>query len=144
RLIDLVLILFIGLALYFGYVTGAVGNSWHYPILALGIAATTVAILQALDIYQVSLFQLGFLHIPRLLFCWCVVFLAAVGLSHVARLDDASLRVWFAAFFWAGIVALFSERFAVRAVLGKWAKEGRLHRRTIIVGGDENGEQLIT
>ena len=44
----------------------------------------------------------------------------------------------------AGFVALISERFVVRAVLGKWAKEGRLDRRTIIVGADENGERLIT
>jgi FlaA1/EpsC-like NDP-sugar epimerase len=144
RLIDFVLISFIGLALYFGYATAAVGDSWRYPILALSIAAATVAILQALDIYQVQHFQAGFLRIPRLLLCLCIAFIPALSLSHVARLDDASLRIWFAAFFGVGIVALISERFAVRAVLGKWAKEGRLDRRTIIVGADENGERLIT
>jgi hypothetical protein len=89
RLIDFVLISFSGLALYFEYGTAAVGGSWHYPILALSIAAATVAILQAFDIYQVQHFQAGFLRIPRLLLCWCVVFIPAVGLSHVARLDDA-------------------------------------------------------
>src|ERR1700722_9803178 len=144
RLIDFVLISFIGLALYFGYGTAATGDSWRYPILALGIATATVAILQALDIYQVQHFQAGFLRIPRLLLCWCVVFISALSLSHVARLDDASFRIWLAAFLFVGIVALISERFAVRAVLGKWAKEGRLDRRTIIVGADENGERLIT
>ena len=75
RLIDFVLISFSGLALYFGYGTAAVGNSWRYPILALSIAAATVAILQALDIYQVQHFQASFLRIPRLLLCWCVVFI---------------------------------------------------------------------
>ena len=107
------------------------------------IAVATVAILQALDIYQVEYFQAGFLRISRLLLCWCIVFIPAVGLSHIARLDDASLRIWLAAFFCAGIVALIFERFAVRAVLRKWAKEGRLDRRTLIVGADENGERLI-
>ena len=144
RLIDFVLLSFIGLALYFGYGTAAVGDWWRYPILALSIAAAAVVILQVLDIYQVQHLQVGFLRIPRLLLCWCVVFVPALGLSHIARLDDASLRMWFAAFFCAGIVALISERFAVRAVLGKWAKEGRLDRRTIIVGADEHGERLIT
>jgi Undecaprenyl-phosphate glucose phosphotransferase len=144
RLIDFVLISFIGLALYFGYGTAAVEDWWNYPILAFSIAAATVVILQILDIYQVQHLQAGFLRIPRLLLCWCVVFIPALGLSHVARLDDSSLRIWFAAFFCAGIVALISERFAVRAVLGKWAKDGRLDRRTIIVGADENGERLIT
>ena len=104
----------------------------------------TVAILQALDIYQVQHLQACFLRIPRLLLCWCVVFTTAVGLSHVARLDNASLRAWFASFFCVGIVALISERFAVRAVSRKWAKQGRLDRRTIIVGADEHGERLIT
>ena len=92
RLIDFVLISLSGSALYFGYSTASVEDSWRYPILALSIAAATVAILQALDIYQVQHFQAGFLRIPRLLLCWCVVFIPAVGLSHVARLDDVSLR----------------------------------------------------
>ena len=58
------LISFIGLALYFGYGTAATGDSWRYPILALGIATATVAILHALNIYQVQHFQAGFLRIP--------------------------------------------------------------------------------
>jgi Undecaprenyl-phosphate glucose phosphotransferase len=144
RLIDFVLISFIGLALYFWYGTAAVGVWWRYPILALSIAAATVLTLQILDTYQIQHLQAGFLRIPRLLLCWCVVFILALGLSHIVRLDDASLRIWFAAFFCAGIAALISERFAVRAVLGKWAKDGRLDRRTIIVGADEHGERLIT
>ena len=32
----------------------------------------------------------------------------------------------------------------MRAVSRKWAKQGRLDRRTIIVGADEHGERLIT
>ena len=67
RLIDFVLISFIGLALYFGYGTAAVGDSWRHPILALSIAAAAVVILQALDIYQIQHLQAGFLRIPRLL-----------------------------------------------------------------------------
>jgi Undecaprenyl-phosphate glucose phosphotransferase len=144
RLIDFVVISSTGVALYFGYGTPAVGDSWRYPILALSIAAATVVICQALDIYQLQYLQAHSLRNTRLLLCWCVIFISAVGASHAARLDDASLRMWFAAFFFAGIVALISERLALHAVLRKWAKEGRLDRRTIIVGADENGERLIT
>ena len=143
RLIDFVLISFIGLALYFEYGTAASGDSWRYPILALSIAAATVAILQALDIYQVQHFQVGFMGIPRLLLCWCIVFITAVSLSHIARLDDASFEYGLPHSFVPEFVALIFERFVVRAVLRKWAKEGRLDRRTLIVGADENGERLI-
>ena len=143
RLIDFALISLTGVTLYFGYWTPAVGGSWRYPILALGTAAAAVAIFQGFDLYQVEHFQARFLRSTRLLLCWCLVFISAVGVSHVARLDDASLRIWFAAFFGIGIVVHISERLALRAVLRKWAKEGRLDRRTIIVGADENGERLI-
>jgi len=141
RLADFALISLTGVTLYFGYWTPAVGDSWRYPILALATAAAAVVIFQALDIYQVQHFQACFLRITRLLLCWCLVFISAVGVSHVARLDDASLRIWFSAFFCIGIVAHISQRLALRAVLRKWAREGRLDRRTIIVGADENGRR---
>jgi FlaA1/EpsC-like NDP-sugar epimerase len=73
-----------------------------------------------------------------------IAVLLAMGGSHFIGLHDATLQSWFAAFFCTGIVALISERLVLRAVLRKWGKEGRLDRRTIIVGADKNGEQLIT
>ena len=141
RLIDFALISLSGMAVYFGY--GTSGNSWHYPILAAGSAAATVLLFQAIDLYQVQYFQARFLRTTRLLICWCVVVASAVGVAQVARVNDASLLRWFAAFFFVGIIVLISERLVLRAALRKWAKEGRLDRRTIIVGADENGERLI-
>ena len=44
RLIDFALISLTGVALYFGYGIPAVGDSWRYPILALGTAAAAVAV----------------------------------------------------------------------------------------------------
>jgi Undecaprenyl-phosphate glucose phosphotransferase len=144
RLLDFAVISLSGMALYFAYWVSVGGDTRRYVLLAVGIAASAVVIFQALDLYQVQHFQDRFLRATRLLLCWCVVLMAAASVSHIARLDDASLHAWFAAFFCAGIVALFTGRLALRAVLQKWAKEGRLDRRTIIVGADENGERLIT
>ncbi|MBW8855795.1 MAG: sugar transferase, partial [Bradyrhizobium sp.] len=38
---------------------------------------------------------------------------------------------------------LVAERFFLRAMVRSWARQGRLDRRTIIVGSDQNGEQLV-
>jgi Undecaprenyl-phosphate glucose phosphotransferase len=144
RLIDLALISFIGLGLSLTFSTAAIAGSWRYLTLALGTAAATVFIFQALSLYQLQHFQARFLRTARMLVCWCVVLGAAAGVAYVARVIDDSVQMWFVAFFCVGFLALISERLVIRAMLRKWAKEGRLDRRTVIVGADKNGEQLIT
>jgi hypothetical protein len=93
-------------------------------------------------IYHVLQFRM--LRLSRMTLGLFIAVLLAMGGSHFIGLHDATLQSWFAAFFCTGVVALMSERLVLCAVLRKWGKEGRLDRRTIIVGADENGERLIT
>ena len=141
RLIDFGLISLSGVALSL-YWTAAVGDSWRCLFLTFGIAAAAVVIFQFLEIYHVLQFRI--LRLSRMTLGLFIAVLLAMGGSHFIGLHDATLQSWFAAFFCTGIVALISERLVLRAVLRKWGKEGRLDRRTIIVGADENGERLIT
>ena len=144
RVIDFALISIGGLTFYFGYSLPVEESGWPYFLFTFGIAATTVVFFQIVDIYQVHHLQMGFLRITRLVLCWCLVFILFAGASYVARLHSASSQIWFAAFFCAGMAALVSKRLVLGALVRKWAKDGRLDRRTIIVGADENGERLIT
>ena len=141
RLIDFGLISLSGVALSL-YWTAAVGDSWRCLFLTFGIAAAAVVIFQFLEIYHVLQFRI--LRLSRMTLGLFIAVLLAMGGSHFIGLHDATLQSWFAAFFCTGIVALISERLVLRAVLRKWGKEGRLDRRTIIVGADKNGERLIT
>src|SRR6266550_2341067 len=60
------------------------------------------------------------------------------------RIRRSSSRVPFAsAFFFLGLAALIAERLFLRAMVRAWARQGRLDRRTIIVGSDHNGERLV-
>src|SRR5207244_13285944 len=43
----------------------------------------------------------------------------------------------------AGSAELVTGRVVLRALVRGWARHGRLDRRTIIVGADDNGEQLV-
>src|SRR5213078_1736684 len=52
-------------------------------------------------------------------------------------------RVWLSAFFFVGLAALVTERVFLRTLVRSWARQGRLDRRTIVVGSDENGEKLV-
>jgi Undecaprenyl-phosphate glucose phosphotransferase len=144
RVVDFALIAIGGLTLYFGYGLPIEVSGWPYFLLTFGIAVTTVIFFQAVDVYQVHRLQTGFSQITRLVLCWCLVFILFVGASYVARLHNASLEIWFAAFFCSGVAALVIKQLLLRALVRQWAKDGRLDRRTIVVGADENGARLIT
>ncbi|MGE3870070.1 MAG: undecaprenyl-phosphate glucose phosphotransferase, partial [Pseudorhodoplanes sp.] len=52
-------------------------------------------------------------------------------------------RVWVASFYGFGMLALVGARLVLYRRMKTWTREGRLTRRTAIVGGGEAGEQLI-
>src|SRR4051812_8885291 len=143
RVADFLLLTFVGIAVYFGYVVRMDGFSWSYVAAIVGMTITAVISFQASDIYQVQIFRGQLRQMTRMISTWAFVFLLFIGASFFANLGDAVSRVWLSTFFFVGLAALMAERVALRALIRRWAREGRLDRRTIIVGADENGEKLI-
>lgn len=144
RLADFVLIALSGLAVYFAYVVRGSSFSWSYVLAIVAMALAAVISFQAADIYDIQVFR-GRLHqLTRMISSWCLVFLLFMGASFLAKLGGEVSRVWLSVFFLTGIVVLAAERMVVRSLVRRWAREGRLDRRTVVVGADSNGEQLIT
>jgi Undecaprenyl-phosphate glucose phosphotransferase len=143
RIADFVLLTLLGIALYLGYVARMDGLNWNYIAAIVGMAVTAVVCFQASDIYQVQVFRGQLRQMTRMASTWAFVFLLFIGASFFAKLGDTVSRLWLSAFFCIGLAALFAERLALRALIRRWAREGRLDRRTIVVGADENGEKLI-
>ena len=143
RLADFVLLSLVGIALYVGYVVPLSGFHWEYIAAIFGMTATAVICFQAGDIYQVQVFrgQLG--QTTRMISSWAFVFLLFIGASFFAKLGGEISRLWLSAFFFAGLGILTAERLFLRSMVRSWARQGRLDRRTIIVGSDQNGEQLV-
>jgi Undecaprenyl-phosphate glucose phosphotransferase len=143
RLADFVLLSFIGVALYLGYVVRLSGFHWEYILAIFGMTATAVVCFQASDIYEVQVFRGQLRQMTRMISSWAVVFLLFIGVSFFAKLGSEVSRVWLSAFFFVGLAALVTERLFLRALVRGWAREGRLDRRTIVVGSDQSGEKLI-
>ena len=133
----------IGIALYFGYVAPLRDFSWEFLAAIFGMAATAVICFQAADIYQVQLFRGHLRQMTRMVSSWAFVFLLFIGASFIVKLGSEISRLWLTAFFFSGIAALVTGRVFLRSLVRSWARQGRLDRRTIIVGADENGEQLV-
>src|SRR5258708_140788 len=143
RVADFVILGLVGIALYFGYVARLAGFNWQYIAAILGMAAAAVICFQAADIYEVQVFRGQLRQMTRMISSWALVFLLFMGASFLAKLGGEVSRLWLSAFFFVGLAALVAERILLQAMVRGWARDGRLDRRTIVVGSDRTGEQLI-
>jgi Undecaprenyl-phosphate glucose phosphotransferase len=107
------------------------------------MAAIAVICFQAADIYEVQVFRGNLRQMARMVSSWAFVFLLFIGASFLVKLGSEISRLWLSAFFFAGLAALIAERAFLRAIVRGWARQGRLDRRTIVVGADQNGEKLV-
>jgi Undecaprenyl-phosphate glucose phosphotransferase len=143
RVIEVALVVAVGFAIYVGYVLPANGFAWFYVPAILGIALLAMLAFQVADIYQVQAFRGHEKQYMRLASAWSVVFLIAIGVSFFAKAGDQFSRVWLGAFYVIGIFTLIAFRRGLFLLVRRWTRQGRLDRRTVVVGCDSNGETLI-
>jgi Undecaprenyl-phosphate glucose phosphotransferase len=143
RLVEFLLILLVGSTIYAVYLYPLEGFQWHYVGALLGIAFMALLAFQAADIYQVQAFRGYEKQYFRLASAWSVVFLLAMSFTFLAKLGDYYSRVWLGSFYVIGLVCLVAFRRLVFLLVRRWTREGRLDRRTVIVGADDRGEALI-
>jgi len=143
RLADFVLISAIGSAVYLGYVARLDSPNWFYPIAIMCITITTIMMFQAADIYEVQIFRGQLRQMTRMISAWALVFLLFIGASFFLKIGTSFSRLWLSAYFAVGLSGLIASRLLLRTLVRRWAREGRLDRRTVIIGADENGEKLI-
>jgi Undecaprenyl-phosphate glucose phosphotransferase len=98
---------------------------------------------QTADIYQVQAFRGYEKQYFRLASAWSVVFLLAIGVSFFAKAGDQFSRAWLAAFYVIGLLNLVAFRRVLFLLVRRWTQQGRLDRRTVVVGADAKGESLI-
>jgi Undecaprenyl-phosphate glucose phosphotransferase len=143
RMIELALVALIGTAIYVAYVVPMEGIAWHYFGAIAAVSVLAMLAFQVADIYQVQAFRGHEKQYFRLASAWSVVFLMLIGASFFAKAGEEFSRVWLGSFYALGLIGLLVFRRALFVMVRAWTKEGRLNRRTAIVGGGEAGENLI-
>src|ERR1700733_12161835 len=143
RLIEAVLVVAVGFGIYAAYVVPTYGFAWYYFAAIFGIAALAMMAFQIADIYQVQAFRGHEKQYMRLASAWSVVFLIAIGVSFFAKAGGQFSRAWLGAFYVIGLFTLIAFRRGLFLLVRRWTNEGRLDRRTVVVGCDNNGESLV-
>jgi len=144
RIAEFVLLASVGLAIYGFYVFPGEGFLWRYVVATFGATAAAIVAFHIADAYDTAALRRPISSFARLTLAWTAIFLFAFALQFFFRLEGQYSRVWTASWYFIGMISLFALRIAVAAKVRQWTREGRLVRRTVIVGGAAPGEALIS
>jgi len=143
RLVEFTLLVLSGFAIGLAYVGLEVVATWHYPVLILLASTLTVILLELADTYQTAR-----LYRPlRTLAVIVPVWVGALALTALAgfflKISGDFSRFWAGAWFLAALALLAVSRLVIARMLRRWARDGRMERRAVIVGGGQAAEKLI-
>jgi Undecaprenyl-phosphate glucose phosphotransferase len=143
RMAEFALIVLVGFAIFAAYLPSGEGLFWRYAGAIFAIALLSLLAFQTADIYQVHAFRGHEKQYMRLASAWSVVFLIVIGASFFAKAGEMFSRVWLGGFYVGGLAMLIASRKVLFILVRRWTREGRLTRRTVIVGGGAAGEHVI-
>ncbi len=119
------------------------GWYWLESLLLTAIGILAVIAMEAAQLYSVAMFRRGVSQGTRLLVAWSFAIfapwlaLAAIGIA------GAPGESWLTAWWLSGLIFLGIGRIVLHMMVGRWLRDGRLTRRTVVVGGGPAGEALI-
>ena len=143
RMAEFALIVLVGVAAYCAYLLPDEGFQVRYFAATLAIGLLSMLAFQIADIYQVQAFRGHEKQYMRLASAWSLVFLVVIGASFFAKAGEMFSRVWLGTFYVSGFATLIVWRRLLFLLVRKWTREGRLTRRTVIVGGGDTGAHVI-
>lgn len=143
RLIEFGLLLLSGLALWGYYVGTTTHLAWHYPIIIIGGALAAVVLLEFTDSYQISVLMRPVTNLGRMLLAWGATFALLAVAGFFLKISSDFSRFWFGSWFSIGFALLFTGRLVISRMIRRWARNGRMERRAVIVGGGKTAETLI-
>jgi Undecaprenyl-phosphate glucose phosphotransferase len=111
-------------------------------IVAVGMALPLFA--QAAGLYSVGALLRASDQMARLSFIWSIIFAGIFAIVFFTKAGESFSRVWLGAWFLGGLSLLIFYRLAVSAIVRRWNADGRLDRRTVLVGGGKPAADLLS
>ena len=143
RVTELTLLCAIGLFIHRLYVQPRVGYETSYFIAIPVLSLVAVAVFQACGGYTVAAFRTPIAQGMKITAVWTLATMAALAAVFFMRAEDSLSRVWLMGWFLVGLGALLAGRFVLALVTRAMIRNGRLERRTVIVGGGPAAASLL-
>jgi Undecaprenyl-phosphate glucose phosphotransferase len=143
RLAELALLIAAGVILFGVYVGFNTHLYWQYPAIIVGGSLTAIILLELIDAYQIPNLLRPVKLTTRILMLWTGTFAILALAGFFMKVSADFSRVWFAGWYVTGFLLLMVERFILAGIIRRWARNGRMERRAVIVGGGKTAEALI-
>lgn len=143
RLVEFALLMITGIGVSIWYLGLADGLAANYLLAIIATSVLAVILLELSDGYQMSFLRKPGTNLGRLVLIWAGT-LAVLALAvFFLKIAEEYSRVWFAGWFMTGLTALVVLRLVMSQLIARWARNGTMERRAVIVGGGKNAEALI-
>ncbi|PSH67878.1 undecaprenyl-phosphate glucose phosphotransferase [Phyllobacterium brassicacearum] len=143
RIIEFLIVAFAGVAVFAVYVGFSAGAILHYALAILATATVTVLLLELTDSYQLAVMRDPFSKLGKLLLIWSGCFALMSLAAFFLKISEDYSRVWFGAWYISGVILFIAFRVIMSRLIRRWARNGKMERRAVIVGGGKPAEDLI-
>jgi Undecaprenyl-phosphate glucose phosphotransferase len=143
RMAEFALLFLSGLCVYF-YIVGVFTYlAWQYPLAIAAASFVAVLLLDVSDCYQVSALMRPVANFGRVLLVWAGTFALMALTAFIMKMSEDFSRLFFGTWFVVGFLVIFVLRLVMSKLIRRWARDGRMERRAVIVGGGKAAELLI-
>ncbi|MCP8882484.1 undecaprenyl-phosphate glucose phosphotransferase [Devosia sp. XJ19-1] len=117
-------------------------DGFYIPVILASVLVANIAF-NAVRSHRITVYRTQVSQIGRVLGAWAgVMLLLMVGIFFF-KAGDLVSRVWLLSWFLSGAVVLVAFRLSLSSLVSRWTAQGRLKRRTVIVGGGADAALLI-
>ncbi|OHV59623.1 undecaprenyl-phosphate glucose phosphotransferase [Mesorhizobium sp. LCM 4577] len=143
RMVEFAVLFLSGLGVYFYYVGFFSYLAWQYPLAIAATSFLAVVLLDVTDSYQIAALMRPLANFGRVLLVWAGSFALMALTAFAIKASEDYSRLLFGTWFVVGFVLIFGLRLVMSRLIRRWARDGRMERRALIVGGGKAAEQLI-
>lgn len=143
RIVEMVLLAVCGLGIYLVHVGYEPETAPGYLFAIAGSSLLTVIALGMARCYEMPALRNPLPNIGRIFLVWAGTFAFITVALFFLKISSEFSRVWLASWFVAGFVVMMVLRAIVAHLTRRWARNGRMERRAVIVGGGAPAESLI-
>jgi Undecaprenyl-phosphate glucose phosphotransferase len=137
---------FIGLAFIASVIMASYvgfGMVWKYTLAITAGSALFVIFNEIADGYQIRALRYPFRWFPRIALAWSAAFAILALAGFLLKTSEDFSRFWTGSWFVGGLLFLVCTRLLLSVRIRKWARNGTMERRAVIVGGGKPAEKLI-
>ena len=143
RLVEFAVLALSGLGLFIGYVGIDDGTLWYYAATIIIASAATVMILELTNSYQIPKLMRPAPTIGTVFLVWVATLALMALAAFFLKISDEFSRFWLGTWFLVGFALILILRMIIARAVRRWARNGVMERRAVIVGGGQAAETLI-